>query len=134
MQDGKTTVICEFDEPREVTLRLPDGHEVSMAARLVSFDSIGAAHPEVDEPRGGDVHGAYQSVDGTVRLTQRIGSELDIPIGEAMRWKAAVEEATGSDDVKSSFLRGRVGYLTVEMQLVHQGVSKNDFLHLILSW
>jgi hypothetical protein len=133
MQTGKTTVVCESDTAFDVTLKLPRARRLDMAVTLLTFDSLGAAHAEVDDPTGADLHSERLPMERAVALGERIGHDLGIETAGIRDWRRRVE-AGGDTDLSSAFMRSTVGYLTAELQVSHLASDNLNGVHVILSW
>ncbi len=133
MDSGQGFLSKSCDDGFEVTLRLPEGTTTSLTATRVNADSYSADDPGSDPPTTVDVHSVSLSVDEAVRLASRLADGLGSDATPLPRWQEQAETRS-ADSIDSPFLRNRLGYLTVEMQVQHLGVSGNNYLHLVLSW
>lgn len=132
---GKAFVDVSCDDGFELSLTLPAGTTTSLIARRVNADSYSAANPQTDPPTTMDVHSVGLDVDEALQLATRVAGELGIDATAALQsWRQQVEGPARGDSVDTPFLRSSLGYLTVEMQVQHLGVSGTNFMHLILSW
>lgn len=134
MQPGKSYVDKACDAGFPVTFRLPDGAAASLTARRVTADSYNAANPETGAPTTVDVHSVALSVDEAVQLAARLADAMGIDARAMQEWRRQVKSDTSQSDIDSPFMRSRVGYLGVDMQVQHLGVSPpTNYLHLIFT-
>lgn len=131
-REGSTTWSC--DEGFQVAAKLPGGRGTTLLARQLSVDSYGAKVAETGRPTTVDIHSTGLGVEAAVKLTHQVSADLGIDTQELKSWSAEAERSETSGDVATGFMRNRVGYATTELQVVHQGVSGNNYVHLIVSW
>ncbi len=132
MPPGKAWVAWECDDPQEMTFELPDHTVLSMPSTLVTFDAYSAPHPETGDPTTADVHTGPISLDVAVETASEILTKLDTDTSEIAQWQQA-SASSGTDTVKSPFIRSRVGYLGVEVQTTFSPLSNNAHVHVIFS-
>lgn len=134
MRDGKGSTTWSCDDGFQARAELPDGTVTTMLSRQVSVDSYRAADATTGAPTTVDVHSTDLGVEAAVSLAGQVADDLGIDAGELRSWSVAAEQSETSDDVKTSFMENQVGYVLAQLQVVHQGVSGNNYVHLILSW
>lgn len=133
MRPGERFTSVSCDQGFAMTLMLPDKAEIGLTARRVGADSYSSANPKTSPPTTVDVHSAAQDTDEAVRSATALAAKLGIDPGPVQSWRRRVRN-TPTDSVDSPFLRNRVGYVSVDMQVQHLGVSGNNYLHLIFTW
>lgn len=130
--EGYADASCDAGFPLRLTL--PEGTTTSLTASQVSADSYSAVDPGTNPPTTMDVHSVALDLDQAVRTSTRLANDLGIDPSALATWRQQVADSRSTDSVDSPFLRNRVGYLTVEIQVQHLGISGNNYLHLILGW
>jgi hypothetical protein len=133
MGQGDTFVDKSCDAGFALDLTLPTGASTSLTARRVNADSHSASDPATDPPTTIDVHSVALTTADAVRVADGIADDLGIDAGALQTWRQQVEGSESGDSVDSPFLRNTLGYLTVELQVQHLGVSGNNYLHLVLN-
>jgi hypothetical protein len=134
MEPGKAFVDKSCDAGFQLSLTLPTGASTSLTARRVNADSHSASDPGADPPTTVDVHSVSLSTADAVRVAGGVAGDLGIDAAPLQTWRQQVEGAKSGESVDSPFLRNTLGYLTVELQVQHLGISGNNYLHLVLSW
>lgn len=138
MPEGRAWTAWSCDEGFDMRVDLPDGTHTSMLSRVVAVDSYGSPDPDAGVPTEVDVHSTALNVDTAAALAGQVASDLGIDASELRAWsiraQAATATATTTDPVKTSFMRGRVGYVGAELQVVHDPLADTTYVHLILSW
>jgi hypothetical protein len=133
MPDGKAFVDKSCDAGFTLSLTLPTGASTSLTARRVNADSHSASDPATDPPTTIDAHSVALTTADAVRVAGGIAGDLGIDAGPLQTWRQQVEGSASGDSVDSPFLRNTLGYLTVELQVQHLGISGNNYLHLVLT-
>lgn len=134
MASGASYTNKACDDGFELTLVLPEGAGTTLTARRVNADSYSTADPASSVPTTMDVHSVSLSLEDAVAEGRRLADELGIDHGPLAAWRTRVEASESTDAVDTPFMRARLGYLGVEMQVQHLGVSGDNYLHLIFSW
>lgn len=132
MPPGREWVAWQCDDPQEMRFELPEGATFSLASTLVTFDAYGTPHPETGDPATADVHTGPLGLDVAAETASGILRRLGTDAREIEEWRRQVAAASGTDWVKSPFVRGRAGYLGVEVRVTFHPLSNHAYVHVIL--
>lgn len=133
MPPGRKWVSWQCDDPQEMTFELPVGTVFSMPSTLVTFDAYSARHPETSDPTTADVHTGPLSLDVAAETASEILTELGTDTREIAQWRQQAAAASGTDNVKSPFIRSQVDYLGVEIRTTFNPLSDSSHVHVIFS-
>jgi hypothetical protein len=131
MPSGKTWVAFECDDPQEMTFELPEGIVLKLASDFVAFDAYGAPDPETGAPSTADVYTGPLSLDVAAETAGGILGRLGADARGIEEWRQQVAAAPGTDWAKSPFVRGRAGYLGVEVRVTFNPLSNDAYVHVI---
>ncbi|MQA86775.1 MAG: hypothetical protein GEV03_19630 [Streptosporangiales bacterium] len=135
MADGDKVVVHETDESRAVTVRLPEGHSLKTDVNLVTFDTYGAGTgAERADPTGADMHTARIPLDEAAEVLSASLDQLGAPDAAVRPWVDQAKSATGTDDIRSEYVRKRLGYLTMEVQGRYSPMDRRASVAYTLHW
>jgi hypothetical protein len=131
MPPGRKWVSWQCDDRQEMTFELPEDTVLRLPATLVTFDAYGARHPETGDPTTADVHTGPIGLDAAAETANEILTALGADTSEITQWRRKAAAASGTDPVKSPFIRSRAGYLGVEVRTTFSPLSDSAHVHVI---
>lgn len=132
LETGESSASWSCEDGFRTTILLPQGQEIELESRRVSFSTYGAA-ADTARPQAVDVHSPFMSIDEAADLATTLAEELGMPRGEIDQWRRQAENPPDDTvDTKTSFIKGSTtGQPVTSMQIIHQSVSGNNNVHLI---
>ncbi len=73
------------------------------------------------------------SLDVAAETASKILTRLGTDAREIAQWRQQAAASTGTDDVKSPFIRSRAGHLGIEVQTTFDRLSNSANVHVIFS-
>lgn len=140
MAAGATDVTYERRDfaPFRVQVLLPEGKQLDVSTRLLTFDGLSEPDPVTAAPTGMDIHVNPASVRAGRDQLLATAKEFGFDSGKISQWYD-VATSSHSSEVRSPWLQGQAGYLSVEVQAIYnRGADAHDAgrteLHYTLDW
>jgi hypothetical protein len=140
--DGRADVTYEQPDLTDfaVLVRLPEGKKVESQVRIVGFSSDGVPEPKTAPPSSMDIqHYAADLEAGRDRLLA-VAKDFGLPAEAFTKWYDEAKAVRGKEaqPVNSPWVRGRLGYLTLEVRGRYmpsaEAGSTQTIVHYLFTW
>lgn len=132
MPQGERSVDWSCDDGFSLTVKLPDDRTLELEARALSLSTYGV-DADTNEPQGVDIHSTWLSVDDAVKLANRLADAFGMDPAPIETWSDEAQSPPDPTvDTKTRFIPGTAGYVQADLQVVHQNVSGDNTVHLIM--
>jgi hypothetical protein len=129
-------------EPFEVQVVLPDGKQLTVEARLLTFDALSAPDPTTGPPTSMDVHYYAPDLDAGRDHLLVAAQAFGLDTGLIAKWYDEAKAPLPNQApprAESPWLRTNVGYLRMDVQaryLPADGTTGSDqtVIHYLLTW
>ena len=133
MPEGESVSTWRCDDGFDLKILFPDEISLEVTAEELGTDSHRAEDWETGDPTTIDVYSMFLSIDEAGDLASSIADTLGIDPSPVEAWREDARNPPDDTlDTKTRFIRGSVGHVDAELQVIHQSVSGNNNVHLIL--